>query len=486
MHKESHKRERHSGDTSQCDPEHIKTIANAINAPVGEFQMQLEDILPRAIHESSTLHKNTDSNKSGWSEAVRKVNVHRSVKANHPTNFLVDGLVLHHVFGISSSGVEHNFSKSDYGYSNRRQHAHPDTEEFCLKVFLDLPHHNKENVIAQARKIWVILYGSCRNQTSNCNAGVPKCQANKQVVSDHMQIGGPIMAESETAFIHKRRSAIAEQACITNVKPNISVDHLMQDAGDHGELDQWTEAHDKELAFQHRKLHARKIQAVAEGTMEGDDALHHDVRNVKAKRLKDQQARVRKATRDNATLAGITLTQLCNDMYGKLVHIDVAVPSSYQLGLEAAIQRMGLQVVAKHQADVFVVVLPGTASKSIMLTSALRGSYHISPEILTSNFREGVALKWHEVAHIPRIIFVSSGCYAAQKNGIDYVQSVVQSVASNKIEIKFGDWESLRQHIATHARTPARVIALVNSDELKHPVGLSVVPRIKSVVECVS
>ena len=144
MHKESHKRERHSGDTSQCDPEHIKTIANAINAPVGEFQMQLEDILPRAIHESSTLHKNTDSNKSGWSEAVRKVNVHKSVKESHPTNFLVDGLVLHHVFGISSSGVEHNFSKSDYGYSNRRQHALPDTEEFCLKVLLDLPHHNKD------------------------------------------------------------------------------------------------------------------------------------------------------------------------------------------------------------------------------------------------------------------------------------------------------------------------------------------------------
>ena len=63
---------------------------------------------------------------------------------------------------------------------------------------------------------------------------------------------------------------------------------------------------------------------------------------------------------------------------------------------------------------------------------------------------------------------------------------VLRSIASNKIEIEVGDWEDLRRHRVTHKKTPARVIALVNSAELNHPAGISVAPKSKSVLEFVS
>ena len=88
------------------------------------------------------------------------------------------------------------------------------------------------------------------------------------------------MADSETAFIRKGRAADNEQAHNDSTAAfSLHADHLMQSAADHGHLPLWGEGHEREFEFQTKKLRSRKVQAVAEGTLEGDDALHHEGRS---------------------------------------------------------------------------------------------------------------------------------------------------------------------------------------------------------------
>jgi hypothetical protein len=465
LHLDRSGRDRHG---AQCNEEeydsNCKRVADAIGAPVDEFKLQLEDMKPRALHELNSNSKSRDNIKPAWKSAVEKVNVHRSVALNHPTNLIVGGLILYNVIGISSSGVEHNFQKSNYGYSNRRQHASEETEEYCLKVLLDLSHHDLDEVIRRARKVWLILYGSCRNQITNCNAGVSRPRPASTEPGD-------FMADSETAFIRKRRAAANEQAHNSSgAASSMNADHLMQSAADHGHLPLWEEGHDKELNFQTKKWRSRKVQAVAEGMLEGDDALHHEVRVVKSGRLKLQMARVRKHARDAAAVAGISRHEARKEIQGKSVHIDKTVPASHRPGLSAAIRHMRMNIVSQNAADVFVVPVPGNAPTSTMVAAALRGSYQVSVTAMMTYIQEGTVLKWSDVAHIPRTIFVSNACHALQRAGIEYIQSILDSVPGNKVGIRIGGWDTLVALRATYKKVPSRVIALVNHDELTNPV----------------
>ena len=129
-----------------------------------------------------------------------------------------------------------------------------------------------------------------------------------------------------------------------------------------------------------------------------------------------------------------------------------------------------MTLVDKNIADVFVVQVPGSAPKSIMVASAIRGSYQVSVAAMLSYICQGNVLKWNNIAHIPRKVFVSNACYELQKAGIDYIKSVVASTPGNKIDIDVGDWGKLVALNATYVKTPSKVIALVNVNELTNPV----------------
>ena len=279
------------------------------------------------------------------------------------------------------------------------------------------------------------------------------------------------MAESETMFVRKRRRAAAEDAQnSTSAGSSVNATDLMRSALDHDHLSQWDTGHDDEIKFQAKKLRAREIQAVAEGTLEGNDELHHEVRKVAAARIKKQRARERKHSRDVAAMAGMTRDEARQSLRGKSVHIASTVPTSHKPGIAAACRAMEMTLVDKHIADVFVVQVPGSAPKSIMVTSAIRGSYQVSVAAMMSHMCQGNVLKWNDIAHIPRKIFVSSACYELQKAGIDYIKSVLASTSDNKIDIEIGEWGKLVALNATYVKTPARVIAVVNGSELTNPV----------------
>ena len=148
------------GAKGKCNPEIapelFNIIAEAIDEPVEVFQAQFDDIFPRAVCESSSIAKSDGPNNSAWREIIRKINAHLPVARMHPAQVLNKGLILYYVFGVSSSGVEQSFSQGSWGYTNRRLRATADMEEFCLRVILDLPHHDKTTIIEKARMIWVM------------------------------------------------------------------------------------------------------------------------------------------------------------------------------------------------------------------------------------------------------------------------------------------------------------------------------------------
>jgi hypothetical protein len=422
--------------------------------------MQFEDVMPRAVNEAALLATSDDPNKSAWREILRKINAHKTVAENHPTDALKDGLVLYYVFGLSSSGVEQSFSKAGWGFSNRRMRSLPDTEDFCLKVLLDLPHRDKNQIIPIARKIWVLCFGTSRIKTSQINKGVKRVRAETPA---HCEDG---MANTEQEFIRKRRLAIA--ACAGETI-GLSCDGLMKSASESSSLDNWSDRHEKELQFQKDKLRARMVQAVAEGTVDGCEELQEEVRTVRANRIKDQRARARKQVRDNLALEGITGTDAIARITGKSVYIVDGVTLNHPQ-LHDSVRRLGMKVVEKHEADVFIVDKIGDVPKSIAATTGFRGSFQVTPGLVLSNGLHGVATKWHSVAGINRVVFVSTACNNHSRLGLDYVRSILGSIQHNKIDMVVGDWAKLQELRRKFSKTPARVIAIVKESELKLPV----------------
>ena len=81
------------------------------------MKMQFDDIHPRVVGfaKSST---GTDS-KDCWKDVVAMVEKSIARGCTHPIQTIKEGCILHHVFGLSSSGVEQHFANASYKFSDR-------------------------------------------------------------------------------------------------------------------------------------------------------------------------------------------------------------------------------------------------------------------------------------------------------------------------------------------------------------------------------
>ena len=188
---------------SEDYPELLNTVAKAVSVDPDELKAQFDDVQPRAVSEAAILAK-TDSNKPSWREMMQKIRATPSVARNHPTHALREALTLYFVFGLSSSGVEQDFSKAGFAIGHRRQAASEATEESCLKAILDLPHHDRSQIIALARRVWVVCYGASRRGAPRVTKGVKRKARELSDGDVGMTVG------TEQDFIHKRRQSISE------------------------------------------------------------------------------------------------------------------------------------------------------------------------------------------------------------------------------------------------------------------------------------
>ena len=428
---------------------------------------------PRAVQAAVSLKG--DVNKEVWKSVYDRAKRSGAVSANHPMDVLLKALILYFVFGISSSGVEQDFAKSGWGFGNRRQKAYPETEEFCLKVLLDLPHHDLDEVIKLAQKVWVACYGVVRNCRGSNDGAPPRLSKGGRRVESLCQpvLEEGMVAHTEADFISERRRAAASSASSSSQ----GYAELIKIGGAEVEQPGWSHAHTKELQFQRQKLNARKVQAFAEKVIGDDDdaTLVIAARAERLNRVKQQRARERKAERDTVALVGSTGVEVLAKIQGGALHVEDRLASPQLL---AVMGQLSLKRVDICEANVFVVEVPGKSGQRVALASALRGGFHVSPEFIISKGVRGVASKFTNMARIPRVIYVSEAVSARNKNAFDLLQKVLANCEVNKVELVLGKgWDALIGLKTKHASNKSRLIAIVRSIETNHPEIFFVVFR---------
>ena len=130
-------------------------IAKVCNVSGETLLAQYQDVWPRAM---AVVRAAKDVNKHAWKFIYDKIQEHHLTAKNHPMDVLMPALILYFVFGISSSGVEQSFSKIRLGFSNRRQSALPETEEYVVRVMMGLPSADLKILIPLAQKVWSNVY----------------------------------------------------------------------------------------------------------------------------------------------------------------------------------------------------------------------------------------------------------------------------------------------------------------------------------------
>ena len=443
-----------SGPNANADI-HLERIAKVSGLDAKALKAQWQDVFPRArMIAAQRADAPQNANKDAWRAALNRINSHRVTAKCHPTDVLRAALCQYLAFGVSTSGVEQAFSKGAWSFTNRRLRSHATTEEFSLKASLDLPHHDKQVVVRLARRVWAACYGAPRTATRpRIDKGVKR---SRDVVEDGQ-------VASESAFLRKRRKAAAE-ASLNASRPDLGAAAVMMPAN---QPLSWGENHTRELAFQRKKLHSKKVQAAAENSLlpaEDSVALHTEADSAHAAMVLAQRARERGEVRQAAAAKGLTSAEVLHKIQNKTAYVDV---TAHGPGLHQALGVNSLQqVLSQALADVFVVDQPGQADvkAKIILASALRGAYLVSPEFLISG--HGLALKMHAVSGTPREIFISRNCAVSNLRFCRFFHRALNGITGNKWTLHSGNPARLQALKAKWRGQPARLWALVRNNEV--------------------
>ena len=132
-------------------------------------------------------------------------------------------------------------------------------------------------------------------------------------------------------------------------------------------------------------------------------------------------------------------------------------------------EQLSMKRVEAHEADVFVMEVPGQGGLKVVLASGLRGAHHVTPEFIISKGAIGVAVKYNFVAGIPRVIYVSQAVSLRNKAAIDFFQKVLVNIEDSKVELVLGkDWDALKDLI-DNIKHKSKLIAMVRTGEVTNP-----------------
>ena len=440
----------------------IKKIAKVTDQDTETMQTQFEDVHPRVIGYAKTSAGKTSKN--CWKDVTDMIRQSNKRGCNHPIDVITEGSILHHVFGISSSGVEQHFSKTQFKFNDRRLKAFPESEEYVIRAISDLENHDLDTIIKIAKRVWVSIYGPPRKASwfGRITKGVKRKFIDKR--GKCLQPG--MVAITEKEFIAKRRQAAS--ASSSSTVPSVGLDYeSLVAGGDVTNQDHWSDAHAGELKFQREKLHSRKLQAVAEGVVEGDASLKQQLKDVVCKRIKDQRARERKTARDIIKVDGTTAAKLLTEISGRPSHV-LCEKTPHLL---AAMRNKAMNEVKPMFADVFIVDLPSEVGERARLVTAMRGSFQVSSSLLTSGGTLGIASKWRAISAFPRVVFVSEAANVQNASAIKLLKCVLENCSDNHIELKVGGTFEELDNLVNTIKPVSKLIAIVRNAEVKLPVS---------------
>ena len=421
--------------------QHLARIGKALDIDPLLLIAQWRDILPRA--QALQPKASSTSNKDAWRAALERLDQDRRLAAAHPSEQLRLALLAYATLGVSTSGVEQQFSKSALKFTDRMGKASAEKEEAFMRIIMDLPDRDLGMTLRQAQKVWARAFGAPRasRKRPRFDLGTKRLRAEEAGI-----------IPSETAFLTKRRAAA--QGAVAAMPPAACLEPI--NAGG-----SWTEGHAKELEFQKQKLHEKAVDAAAEGTLlpsEWSCQLQCEATQLAGRKVADQGARERKAERDEAKMRGSSVEQVIQAIRGKSLYVHPACRAT--CGIADAIRATGLHLARMFEADVFVVPFPGQTDPDITFASALRGSYQISPGLLVKESC-GTAIKLKPCGHLSKVLYVSPAFAARHAESVDFLRRVVSNIPGCRWAIHEAGWGHLKASV-----TKANLFALVRPREL--------------------
>ena len=339
-----------------------------------------------------------------WKAAVFHVDTRgrgRSAAANDTTT-LVKCLVRAAAFSASSSGCEHTFSVTQWAHEGRRGFISCELEEDELKLMCDR-NGDDDELVALARRIWADAgYGTPRASGPNTRA----TRVDKGIKRKHEP-----SADSEIGFLKRRRDAVSAMksasSSSSSSRPVASSSVSMAAAAPLA----LTSSHEKELDHLREKEFDRLVDAVLNGSVQGErlptDMLELVVREIRRRSRTATGPRVRKLREKPAALRGAAFF-----FEPGVVDDDVR---------RAMCAHWRSAPVERHAATYFVVPDPTALPQRSAWACGLLGSWACDVEYVASGGSCGIAIGHRRFGGSRRFVYLSAGFRALFGEIVDLI-----------------------------------------------------------------
>ena len=346
------------------------------------------------------------TNFEAWGAAVSRIQTsRRETRHNHSTAHLMP--VLHAWLGWSctTSGVEQDFAFLTALLKKSNNRMNDDTVENIMIIGVDrLEPEKQTRAIVHAQRLWAENFGFCRNGQTR---GTKRLGFGKRLRKNAAENEGPV---SEAAWLKIRRKAVdtATAQWLKAGKHKDSESRLMQDT-----QAEWTEAMDKETAFQREKRFKRLVYAEREKHIlpkDIDDEAEHR-RGQKRVQLAEKKVaadRGRKASQRSLALETTLRPPSFPIVAGKAVFLDKSVAASERKACCSTIARLrARQTDVRTDADVIVVHDLATVGQRNKWVCALGGLTVMTAECMVATGRKGDMVGFKQATLTKRCLWTS-------------------------------------------------------------------------------
>ncbi len=457
---------RQSADVVATEEENLERIASSLALDKEVLVAQFRHNLPIA----DRLKKSEQcSNGEAWRLALATTQYRKSVAERFPVGELLPALRRYRASGISTSGIEQNFSKAVRSINEQQLSGMGESSEAVMvKIILDFQEEERDTVIELARRTWAGVYGKPRGRITKLDVRAGRPQPKK--------------TGTEREFITKRRENVAALPAHP-AGGKVDPSKMLRGAFGPGlkPSQGWTEAHENELSWHRKQQLQRRAVAWRAGLLlpqeinarlvrAAGEREQADLDNDRARTRKEQLVSIR------ANPAGGVGPDRRTELRGKRVFI---APSARNPAVYDALRHcLATTVDVPDRARLFVACDPALPGERCTWCASLKGSYIVDPGfVLDADGR-----KHHAIVHYTAATTIQRQIWVSERFTLDHrplwdILKTVCSGANNTNPTAVDDtrWTLLGDRAAfLHAKGEAirkkvssSVIALVVSEEAR-------------------
>ena len=382
----------------------LQRLATFFTVDPDELESEYLNIYHLSVTSKSSRPNLT--NFEAWGAAVSRIQTaRRETRQHHSTAHLLP--VLHAWLGWSctTSGVEQDFAFLTALLKKSNNRMTDDTVENIMVIAVDKLEPGKQaRAIALAQKLWTKHFGLCRNGQAS---GTKRLGFGKKLRKTAAKNKGT--PASEATWLRIRRKAV-DTATAQWLKAGQHKDsdvRLLQDT-----QAEWTEAMDKEVAFQREKRFKRLVYAEREKHIlpnDIDDEAEHRRGRTRVQLAEKKAAADRGRKADKRSLALETPRRPAFPIVaGKAVFLDKSVAASERKACCSTIARSrARQTDVRTDADVIVVHDLATVGQRNKWVCALGGLTVMTAECMVAAGCKGDMVAFRQATLTTRCLWTS-------------------------------------------------------------------------------